>query len=320
MKKQSWILVLSLMMGTVHAQNTSYKILHDKAEKPWLSLNLEILNLGMGISNFDGLYTGLGFYGFIDPIDKAGMEFGFRKSFLTSGQLGFREYDGNTDFELGGHYFLLDQIRKKDTKIVLKREYGGTSYSTNVSGDRVATRSETVTYIMVPARRRVMTGVRGGLISGSGPYSISDKDDLFPSVIEGNFNLSNSGVYLGLIRRSLRNVYVDVEEYGINYNSAGFDFFADVLLMPASSLEVLSLDASNALLNANTIDETLDESSLGFRLGFSMYQIAPKKQTGKMFGFAAKGEAGIRPYQGIYIAGGLSITLIKAQSNPFQNK
>lgn len=318
MKKVLGLAALLFLGSGLYGQKTKYKVLNDEAEKPWLSINLEILNVDMGISNLDGLSVGWGLYGFLDPIDRAGLEFGFRSSYLTSGQLGFKDYEGNTDFELGGHFFFLDQRVKKPTKIVLKREYNGTSYSTNVSGDRIATRSETVTYLMVPAHRRVMTGLRGGLITKSGPYSISDKDDLFPSVIEGNLHLQNSGVYLGLLRRSLRNVYVDVEGYGINYNSAGFDFFADILLMPGSSMEVLSLDASDATLNATKIEEVLDESSLGFRVGFSMYQAAPKAQTGKMFGFAGKVEAGIRPYQGIYVAGGLSITLVKAQKNPFE--
>ena len=313
------LLTLAICSATLgsKAQQVNYKILNDEPRKPWWSLNLDLFHTEMGINNLDGISFNLGFYGYVDPLENLGLDYSFRRSWLTGGQLGFNEFDGNRDLEIGGHFTFLDKIVKKKTKIVLDREYTGSSYSTNVYGDRVETRSEKVTYLMVPARRRVMTGIRAGLINEKGPYSIDDKDEEFPNVIEGKYNFTSSGIYLGLLRRSYTNVFIEAEGWGVTFNSAAFDIFADLLIMPGADFEELLLNPTDANLTSEQVKENLDGSPLGFRIGFNMYQAAPKKETGKMFGITGRLDVGRRPYQGWYAGGSLAITLVKAQNNPF---
>jgi len=310
--KQKLLLTFLIFLGlnkTLSAQNVEYKILHDNPDvKPWLNINLDILQLDMGISNIEGFSFNLGSFGFFEPVERIGVYYNVKFPWLTFGKMANKKYPSNFDLDLGGYFGLLSYQKTKKTQIILKREYKGSTYSRNTENRP----TETVTFIMVPALQKVYIGARGGIIFKRGPFNYGDyQDDMFYLGPVDETALSSFGFYAGIYKRRLRNVFMDVTGYGTRFNSIGDDFYLDALIY-----------ASNRFTDINTNTDVSDfvsnnagASPIGFRIGWMRYQIEKKARTGKMFGIAGKFEAGYKPYQGWFVNGGIAITLVKKYRN-----
>lgn len=309
MKKLIILLCLGLF-SQAKAQNMQYKTLYDNPDKkPWMSINLNLFQLDMGVSNLDGTSFNIGTFGFIEPIDRVGIDYNFNKSWLTLGKISNTEYPSNLDLNIGGYFKILTNKKSgKKTKVVLKTEYSGTTYSTNYKGEGVNTRTETVTYVMVPGSRYSEMSVRAGLYYKRGPYNF---DAIEPDGYDGDLaelGLTSVGSYGGIQFTWVKNLFIDADGYGVQYNSIGDDIYIDALLISNSFRDV---NMDNADVNA-VVEAAQNASPIGFRIGWRRYQIEKKKRTGKNFGLCALFEAGMKPYQGFFINGGIGLTIIKA--------
>ena len=320
MKKLILGLALLVSSTLLTAQNLNYKKLYDNPVKPWFSLNLELLQLDLNVSNLDAMSFGSGIFGYVEPVNGLGIDYVWRQSWFTAGDLGFKDYAPNKELEIGAHYILFSKTKQKNTKIVLSREYKGSTYSynpTTKTGTRTTT--EEIKFINIPANRMINTGLRAGLIRKAGPYGFSEKEEELGIgiIVDGYANLKSTGFYVGLLSQYYTNVFAEVESYGIRYNSIGRDVYFDVLFIPTNNFEIIE---SDPVFTANFLNENLSDSPFGFRLGFSTYQTEKKTRTGKFFGTGGKLELGMKPYQGFYAMASFSITLVKAQNNPFAKK
>ena len=291
------------------AQNVEYKVLYDNPDvKPWLNVNLDILQLDMGISNIDGFSFNIGSFGFFEPVERIGVNYNIKFPWLTAGKLGNKNYPSNFDLDLGGYFGLISYSKNKKTQIILKKEYKGSAYSNN-SNNRP---TETVTFIMAPAQQKVYIGARAGIIYKKGPFNYGHyQDDMFYLGEVDETALSSFGFYAGIYKRRLRNVFLDVTGYGTRFNSIGDDFYLDALIYASNRFtDIITKADVTDYINTNA-----GASPIGFRVGWMRYQIEKKSRTGKMFGGSAKFEGGYKPYQGWFVSGGIAITLIKKNKN-----
>ncbi len=280
--------------GTVN-----YKITDQNAPHPSLVLNFDFVDLDFGVKNIDGASLNLGLRGYVLATDQIGIDYSFQKSWLTGNLSG-----SNVDFELGGHFLLSDNIKNKNTKIILDYDI-----SKNYDGPRT-TETISSTTIFIPAERRILRGVRGGLIGKSGPIGVNDIE----GVISADANLNSTGIYAGVIQKSLINVFAEVTGRGIMYNSSGRDISFDVMYFPSQSFKID--DSEGIELTSDIIENELDGGSLGWRVVYTQYQIEKKTKTGKLFGMTQQYEFGVKPYQGFYFGASLGLTLIKMQKDP----
>ena len=297
-----------LMSCSLFAQQTSYRLLHDGAPSPKLNLNLEFFTIDLGTSNIDGGSFNLGATGFFQPVSNLGVQWNVKRSLWTFGALSHEDAAANLDISAGGYFFLNSKEVKKPTKVTLKTEYKGSEYSRNVSGDLVEKRTEEVTFMMVPANRTISNGVRAGYYMKRGPFANDNLESEGFDQPLNYFSLTSMGAYVGLTRRSLKNVFVDVDGYGVQYNSIGDDFALDLLIVPVNIFRDLDADKENV---SPIVRDQLGGIPLGFRIGWYRYQIEKRTRTGKRFGMSTSIEAGIKPYQGIFFNGGIGLTIIK---------
>jgi|GEM_PF-2034774 len=286
------------------SQNVDYKILYDDPVAPKLSINLDLISMDMGVKNLDGSSINIGTFGYFEPVAALGAQWNIKKSILSLGKLGYKEFPGNLDASLGGYFMLQRKTVTKSTRIILSREYKGTTYSKNVSGDRMKTTTEEVTFITIPAKRYVQRGLRGGFYFKRGAFTSENVE--IPGIDE--MSLTSMGVYGGITARSIKNVFIETSTNGVQYNSIGDDFALDVLFIPVNSFRDLN-DDNNPV--GDQVRTTLGNFPLGFRLVWLRYQVEGKAKTGKKFGYAGSFEGGYKPYQGWYIGFSYGITLVK---------
>ncbi len=298
-----------LLSSSLFAQsNTSYKVLHDGPPNPTLNINLEYFGLDMGVKNIDGASFNVGTHGFFEPVDGIGAQWNLKRSFLTFGRVGSELYPANLDLSAGGYFMFQTKTVQKPTKVVLKSEYKGSEYSRNIQGDLVETRTEEVTFMTIPAQRTLQTGFRGGYYMKRGPFNSDDIESESLSSPLYEMSLTSIGIYAGLTRRSLKNVFIDVDGYGVQFNSIGDDYALDLIFVPVNVFRDLNNEGENV---SATVKDQLGNFPIGFRIGWYRYQIEKKSRTGKKFGLSASFEGGIKPYQGIFFNGGLGLTLVK---------
>ncbi len=280
--------------------NLNYSIESQKASMPWWILNLDLVQIDMGLKNIDGASFNIGLRGYVAPIENLGLDYKYQRSWLTASFQGF-----NADFELGVHYLLQDKTKIKDTKILLdyniEKNYDGPKTTETISSKS----------IRIPAERRIIRGIRAGMISKRGPYNIEDIE----GIISAEASLSSSGFYFGLLQKTLSNVFVNVDGWGRQFNSIGRDLAIDLLIFPNQNISIAQLEGT--ALSAAQIEERLDAGSLGWRFVYDLYQIEKNSKTGKNFGSTFRFECGSKPYQGFYFGGSWGMTLIKGQKRPF---
>lgn len=298
------LLVAALFaVGSATAQTVNYKVTTNDVSNPAkVIINLEPLHMELPLHSLAGINDmsfNVGGFGTVDPISRMGVDFGFRKSLFTLGQIGQDSFPQRTEWWVGGHLFLADKTVSKEMPVGLETDVRD-NYGTN-------TRTTTVTYVNVPGDIRKLYGLRGGLFRRSTPRSLDD--DLAPEMAFTFTRQNATGIYLGVLRRKLVNLVLDTDEYGlVSTASHGDDVYLDLLVVAGNNF-------INPLTEENVTDQTKDLLGSGFplgaRLGMNLFQIAPRAQTGKHFGLAGNFEMGYVPYGGFYLGASLAMTIIK---------
>jgi len=283
------------------AQNINYEIIKNEPREPKISVNLDIFNLDMnsGIKNIriDNISMNLGAFGYVKIVDQLEIDFNIHKSWLAAGRLGYKLYPGNLEINTGVNFLLTNRTRVKSTKVILDEKVTET-YSKKTT---------TTTYLMVPTNQQKRFGVRGGLYQKSGPFNLDDYSDgaSFP---RRETKISSVGLYVGLLSKTINNIIIKDDKYGLSYNSIGINVYFDALIIPVNRFK--DLNQENEVIS-DLVHDYEKTFPIGFRLGVRKYQIEKKEFTGKKFGKNFNFEIGYKPYQGAFVNAGIGITLVK---------
>jgi hypothetical protein len=302
--------IILLCVTQLKAQQVNYSVVLDNPNlHPKTSINLEFMNLDFGFRNIEGMSFNSALWGYYEPVyGKMGVNYLARKSILSLGRMGNKNYSGVWEADLGGYLILGTTRKTKNTKVVLK-----SSSSTTNTGRSVTT----TTFIMVPAIVKNMNGVRAGLYHKSSPMAFEANGSFAKDVkIDMETNISSQAIYGGLFTRKLRNIVINTEQYGRCINSLGTEVYFDVMLFVNNRFTSVAgtgnFNPTPGGVNvSDTIKNNTKQGVLGFRLGYKKYQIAPKSEIGKKFGMSATAEIGYRPFHGIFLNAGIGMTIGK---------
>ncbi len=291
-------MVLLSVVSYFGQNEVKYSVISDQPPEPTLNINLSLLDFDFSTKNLDGASLNIGAFGFARLTERIEANFDIRKSYFVIGKFSFADYPGNFESSVGGSFSLGTKTVTKPTAVVLdfKEEFG------------YKEKTETTTSITIPANRFIANRVRGGIYFKRGPYSpeaLNFESVLNPPV--SYMTLTSFGIYAGIVRRSVTNVFIDTDKYGKAYNSAGRDLFIDALIVPVNNFrEIESGDnvTSEVRSYANNIP-------VGFRAGWRLYQIEKKALTNKKFGLCGSVEVGFKPYLGWFMGGTLGLTIVK---------
>ncbi len=191
--------------------------------------------------------------------------------------------------EAGGQFHIFDWTKAKDLKVVLSSHQGS--------------KTTTTTYIMVPGTKRKVFAARGGFSTIRSAFAIDDikskvkayqgTDTIHfgsyvdtkggSSVYNGYSNINMLVFHAGLSIKSITNLLVSTDSYGMKGNRQYTDFYFDLLFAPVISV-------TDVMTNNKTI-WTMDPGPLkhtGWRVGYSF------KNSVKSF-MSYKTELGFRP-------------------------
>lgn len=271
--------------------NVQYKVTRDDPK--------DILNLWVYIDPFQidaplQNILGLSFNTGIHSVGLIHDRFGYDAQFRI-GTLTMYKLTGGADramqLELGGMYKLGDRTAThQNTKVILD-----ISKSTNSSGQEV----ETTKFIRIPAQRRKMTHVRGGLYLKKNPF-VDDESD-----VEGD--LTCVGLYAGISRMTVHNIWINTNTDGQASRSGILRFYADAIFCPVRTLRPIG--GGEAMANPGQYLK----SPFGFRVGFwgmPCEDRANKKKKAFMVGV----EAGFRPGDGLYFSGSFMFPILRRKS------
>lgn len=306
--KKSLLLFWCLLTGIfTQAQLVNYSTEANNPQDyyPKLNINLLVSGLDGSYTNFDGMYFYSGIHGQYMINQRLGVQWNANRSWFTLGRLGFPDYKPSNDLNAGAVFYLTNSTRTRKVNVVLKSENGKTQGST------------VTTSIQVPASRVMQWGLRAGLHRKSVAYGLSDEvyDPLESQGVK-HASYKCVALYGGLIKRRLTNVVVNVDGYGRRFNSLGFETYLDAILTVSNKFTLLDPDVMGTSFKQGQdispeVKNLLKTSPIGFRIGWTGYQIAPKTVTDKKFGASYNFEVGIMPYQGIFVRGGIGLTLVK---------
>lgn len=284
----------------IHAQNNNveYKITRDDPNDVCnLWVFLDPFQMDFAFRNIDGssFNTGVTGMGWIHK--RFGFDAGFRYGTLTLGKLKWGdEAKRALAIEAGGLLTIGDRTRMKNgTKVVLSVDR-----STNQQGDEI----ETTKFIRIPAQQRIVTHVRAGLYLKRNPFS--QEIDETGNDVEGN--LSCVGVYIGLSRTAISNVFINTNTDGKASRSGMFRFYADAIICPVRKIDPFTGSAPVASAKLG--------SPVGFRLGFYGMP-CEDRAVKKRKAFAAGVEVGVRPGDGLYCTGSFMFPLVRRKLTAF---
>lgn len=288
----------------VKAQQVNYKVLKDNPKDVnnlWVYLDLAQMDFGIG--NIDGASFNAGIWSTGTFKEKLGGDFIFRYGWLTFGKLGGSgtgdKLKSHLQFELGGFYHLKQTSRTTSTSVIL-------SQKTSTVGDKRYTETRS---IKVPANKVSTIGVRGGFLSMRSVYGMNDiKENVtgltawlsFPDRI----NYSMTGVYLGLLSTKTHNVIINTDTDGKALKARRSRVYLDAMILPVSSAKLGGVDYKAAI----------DPGVFGFRVGWQALPVELRKVKGedvKTNGFSFGVEAGMRPFDGLFITGTWSLCLTR---------
>lgn len=305
-----YILLLSLFLYWTpgSAQQVNYSVKTDDPSSPAkVVVNLDLLGLDMPLHSLEAINDmsfNFGVWGTVDPVRAIGADFRFQRSYFVLGNLSNTAFPNYSQWQVGAHLFFADRTAQKVIPVVLDQD-SQDDYSTN-------TRTTTTKYITVPAQVRRMFGARGGLYRRSGSHSL-DVDNLADGLqAELGFTYTHhrtTGFYAGIFRRKITNLVIQTDTDGRCMNSAGRDFGLDLLVLPVNTFR----DPVNGDADVSASTKAVVERGfpVGARAFWSLFQVAPREQTGKHFGLCGTGEVGYMPYTGFYIQATFGLTIIK---------
>lgn len=289
------------------AQQINYKVTYDNPDfVPFWNLNLSYLDIDIPFSHIDAINFNAGIWGNVEPVNGIGIDYRFRRSYLTLAQIGYQDPPSFTNFELGGYFKFAGYTKLKSTKIILDIEW-------DADGDQFNDKQVfQVKSMAIQAKRRRDFLARAGYYHLSSPINVEEVQDangmdLFADNIGG---ASVNGLYAGIGIRSFTNVFIETEQAGEQFNSAGRLIYIDAIFA-GTSLRDPYEDPSVMTFNEDAAKEAIGSLPIGFRIGMNTFQIEKKSRTGKRFGMSVNYEAGYRPYIGWYLSSGLGITLVK---------
>ncbi len=301
------LIVIALSHSGLRAQNINYEISYDNPDfQPFLNLNLSYLDVDVPFASLDALNLNAGLWGFFEPVKGIGVDFKFRRSYLTMAQLGYQNPPAFGNYELGGYYRFGGYLKKKPTKIVLDIDWDADGDEYN---DKRVFQTKSISIQALNKRDYLL---RAGYLHLSSPITVDELTDPSGADIfaDGIGRASLNGLYAGLALRTFRNVFIKTDQFGDQFNSLGRTFYFDALFT-GTSLSDPYEDPNVLVFNEDAAKEAIGSLPLGFRLGLSSYQIEKKARTDKTFGMSTNYEVGYRPYIGWYLSAGLGITLVK---------
>ncbi len=294
------VLLVAFLMGLSQhatAQNdVQYKVTRDDPNDICnLWVYLDPFQMDFPFQNFDGASFNLG----VQAIGFVGNRFGFdyatRVGLLTFGKLGNKDAKGNLQIEAGGMFVLGNRTRmKQKTKVVLDQ-----TETTNNNGDRVTTTK----FIMIPAKQAIRVFARGGLYIKRNPYVHRLEET--GAKYEGN--LTATGLYLGLGRMAISNVYINTNTDGKALRSGAWRLYADAIICPVRKLEIFPGTSPIPT------DYKFIGGPIGFRIGIWGMGVE-SRDIQKRKAFSAGVEVGVRPGDGLYGAGSIMFPIVRRKS------
>ncbi len=308
MKKSILTLLFGLLaIGMSQAQEIKYEIIYDNPEfRPFWNLNLSYLDIDVPVGSIDAINLNAGIWGNVEPVDGIGIDYRFRRSYLTLAQLSVNDAPAFMNFEVGGYFKFASSTKVKPTPIVLDIEW-------DADGDRTNDKQVfQVKSISINAKKRKDYLLRGGFYHLSSPITtdeVRDANDM--DIFADNVGRASvNGLYTGIGFRSFTNVFIKTENLGTQFNSRGRLIYIDAIFAGTSISDPYE-DVSVLAFNEDAAKEAIGSLPMGFRVGMNTFQIEKKARTGKKFGMSTQFEAGYRPYIGWYVSGGLGLTLVK---------
>jgi hypothetical protein len=309
MKKFILLSMAGILGWSTQAQNISYKVTKNNPEAyhPRLSVNTVIAGIDVSLKNIDAMNFYVAAFGHYMVQDKIGVQFNAQTSILALGKISSKDQVSPKELNVGGVLFLNRRVKATKLKVDLKRQ-------TNQVNNKTV---ETTTYIMVPGNVIKYNGVRGGFYTKNTAFNL-DNDDSFDKNNLDAASMVNTGLYAGVISRRLSNLIVEATGYGKRFHSLGFDIYADALVQFSNTFTlreepsgIFNTGYTNGQDITADVKKVFGTNTLGFRIGVNGFQIAPKEDTGKKFGMCYNFEAGMMPYVGYYLKGGIGLTLFK---------
>lgn len=269
MKKVLFLSIFTLSCsGVLQAQEVSYRILTDDPDeiKP-LSISLEPFYFDLYPKNMNMGYSVRADLLFLKRLELRADFRGAYLDFLIE-DAGSGTYTAKNDpkkamyMEAGASLFFTNKKKKVTTKLVL---------SSRTVGDYTYTR-----YIMVPATKRKMWGVRAGLSNnrlvteltdGQQGYmeKIRESDGTRDTLVNGAFPMYNvTSLYAGLHWKSVINLVADTD-YGKKRSARVNDFYLDLLFAPVVHMGAVK-DATGNIYKLETDSKHIKR--FGWRLGW----------------------------------------------------
>lgn len=295
-QKSSITLIVTLISTIAIAQQIDYKVLKDNPKDVnnfWLYL--DVAQLDAGFKNIDGISFNVGAWSTGIYKEKIIPEVILRYGWVTFGKTfaGAKGVHNHHQVEIGGGYVLSNKTKYKQTSVVLSQTKG---HDYGTGKDVTTTR-----YINIPATRVNSFGVRAGLMSVGGLLSTDDyKAFITPKYI----NYSINGIYAGIFDAVTHNIIINTNTDGKAAKCKRTKVFADVLLLPLQT-------ATFAGVNYKPV---INAGPVGYRIGLQYLPTEIRKVTNidvKITGLSIGAEAGVRPYDGIYVACNLSFCLMR---------
>jgi len=285
MKKLS-VLICLLIAATASAQKVKYKIISDDPKNVKVfSLSLEPFYADVSAPD---IHLGYSLRADLLLFKRLELRGDFRKAYLdingdeTKTQYYYPKNDAKpaTYVEAGFSLFLRDKVIRSEAKMILSsHSFGNTTYTR---------------YMMIPAKKRNMFGIRGGLytnhfafqVDGNGEYfKVTDPNGVSIDAEENTVSMyTTSAFYGGLHFKSIVDVVASTD-YGTKKVGAMTDFYFDVLFAPL--VKFGDIKSPNGV--TNSLDAKKENvKRIGWRVGWAYRH--PNK-----VGICYKLEMGARP-------------------------
>ncbi|MEY4110524.1 MAG: hypothetical protein RLZZ46_879 [Bacteroidota bacterium] len=285
-----WLLAGSVLV--VAGQEVTYKTTRDNPQDIcnfWLYL--DPFQLDAPVQNSYGLSINSGIWTMGIKNNRFGGEATARYGFLTPAKAVYADTRAALHVEAGGLLIYRDvSVSKNATRVVLKEDR-----KDNGNG------SETVTTVSIdiPAIKRNIAFIRGGFFCHRSPYKgYIDEYTSFRG------DISAYGIYVGLGKLGVYNVFINTDRYGKAYRSGAFRTYMDLIIAPVRSITAYS---------GVTLPATVKpKGPLGFRFGFYNLPVELRNMVRK--GWSAGVEGGFRPGEGFYVAGTMMFPLARRKA------
>jgi len=301
-----YLLLFACLTG-LFGQNVNYKITYDNPDfVPYWNLNLSYLDVEVPFSSIDAINFNASLWGNFEPAEGIGVDYRIRRSYLTMAQLGYSDAPSFNNYEFGAYYRFASSTKVRPTPIVLDIDW-------DADGDAFNDEEVfQVKSISVNAKNRRDYLLRAGFYHLSSPITVDEVSDINDmDIFADNLGRASiNGLYAGIGIRSFKNVFIDTDNFGDQFNSRGRLIYIDAIFAGTSLSDPYEVP-STLVFNEDAAKDAIGSLPIGIRIGMNTFQVEKKSRTGKKFGMSTNYEVGYRPYIGWYLSGGLGLTLVK---------